>query len=42
MLVAHGTPDEVENARRILDHCKGAETHLHMEEPAAVLEVVKH
>jgi uncharacterized membrane protein len=37
MLVAHGSPDEVDNARRILDSAKGAETHLHMEEPATVV-----
>jgi len=37
MLVAHGWPDEVENARRILDSAKGAETHLHIEEPAAMV-----
>jgi len=37
MLVAHGSRDEVENARRILDSAKGAEMHLHMEEPATVV-----
>jgi uncharacterized membrane protein len=37
MLVAHGSPDEVENARQILDSAKGAEMHLHMEEPTTVV-----
>jgi len=36
-LIFHGTPQEIEKAKQILDDTKSAETHLHMNEPAVMV-----
>jgi uncharacterized protein YbcI len=37
VLIYHGTPEEVAKAKDLLDRAHASETHLHLEEPAAVI-----